>query len=281
MENILIVKSNGAKELFDQKKLTNSLQKSGASEEEITQTVEFVVKNLKGDMSTGDIYALAYKELKAHRKYNPNAIRYSLKRSVMELGPTGFPFEQFVARIFGEIGYQCQTGVFIQGKCIEHEVDILAYNDTEVICMEAKFHNEPHLKSDVKVALYVKARFDDLLGQDIKIGESYRKINKAVLITNTNFTDNAYQYVECSSTFELMSWNNPADKNILYYIETYNLYPVGIIPELSRKEIDQLVGQGILLCSDLKKNFKILDEIGIKKSKQEVILNTINSICNC
>jgi hypothetical protein len=90
-----------------------------------------------------------------------------------------------------------------------------------------------------------------------------------------------YQYVECNGTYELLSWNNPDDKNILYYIETYDLYPVGIIPELSKKEIELLVGQGILLCSDLKKNFQILDKINVKKSKQETILNTINSICNC
>jgi hypothetical protein len=281
MADILIVKSNGTKESFNKEKLIRSLQKSGASEEEIQQTVQFVVKNIKTDMSTGDIYALAYKDLKAHRRHNPNAIRYSLKRSVMELGPSGFPFEQFVARIFETIGYTCKTGLFVQGKCIEHEVDIVAYNQTELICMEAKFHNEPHLKSDAKVALYVKARFDDLLGQKIQIGDTHRTITRGILVTNTNFTDTVYQYVECNGTYELLSWNNPDDKNILYYIETYDLYPVGIIPELSKKEIELLVGQGILLCSDLKKNFQILDKINVKKSKQETILNTINSICNC
>lgn len=281
MADFVITKNNGEKELFAEDKLVRSLQRSGATEDEIKVTAASVRKKLKPNMTTGDIYALAYKTLNSFKKRNPNAIRYSLKRSVMELGPTGFPFESFVARIFTELGYTCTTGITLPGRCIEHEVDIFAYNETDVICMEAKFHNEPHLKSDAKVALYVKARFDDLIGQKIKIGEDYRHINKGILVTNTGFTDTASQYASCVGTFELMGWNDHAEKSILRYIEKYNLYPIGVIPELSRKEIDLLVGRGILTCNDLKKNTMIMEEIGIGRSKQAVILETIDSICKC
>lgn len=281
MEDIVIVKSNGAEEVFDEKKLIRSLKKSGASIEEIEQTVAFVVSNLKSEMTTSDIYALAYKNLNSHKERNPNAIRYSLKNSVMELGPTGFPFEKFVARIFNELGYKTATGAMVQGHCIEHEVDVLAYNATEVICIEAKFHNEPHLRSDTKVALYVKARFDDLIGQTIKLGEEHRNITKGMLITNTNFTGTAHHYASCAGTYDLMSWNKPEEKNLLSYIEEFKLYPIGVIPELSQKEINLLVEKNILTCADLNKNPQILDEIEMKKAKQEVVLETIKEICNC
>jgi hypothetical protein len=281
MSDIVILKSNGKEEVFNEKKLIRSLQKSGAMEEDVTQTVSYVKSKLKKNMSTGDIYALAYKNLKSNKEKNPNAIRYSLKKSVMELGPTGFPFEKFVARIFKEMGYEAKTGVIVQGNCIEHEVDVFAYNDTDVICIEAKFHNEPHLRSDTKVALYVKARFDDLVGQKIQIGETYRHITRGILITNTNFTDTAYQYVACTKKYDLISWNKPNKENLLYYIETYHLYPIGVIPELSQKEIDLLVERDILTCLDLKNNFHMLDEIGIRKSKQDTILEVVTEICNC
>ncbi len=281
MPDLVIIKSNGQKELFDPKKLIRSLQNSGADQEEVDQTVKYVLTKLKPSMSTGDIYALAYRTLNSYKKRNPNAIKYSLKRSVMELGPTGFPFEKFVARIFNQLGYECKTGITIQGHCIEHEIDIFAYNTEEVICMEAKFHNEPHLKSDAKVALYVKARFDDLIGQKIKIGDDHRAITRGILVTNTGFTDTVSQYVSCLGAFEIMSWNGHEEKSILRYIEKYNLYPIGVIPELSKKEIESLVELDILLCTDLKNNQHAMDKIGIKKSKQQLILETIESICNC
>lgn len=281
MPDFVIKKSNGDKEFFDREKLIRSLRHAGASEEEIEQTVIYVLSKLKSNITTGDIYSLAYKNLNARKKNNPNAIRYSLKRSLMELGPTGFPFEKFVAKIFNQLGYECKTGVTIQGHCIDHEVDIFAYNSKEVICMEAKFHNEQHLKSDAKVALYVKARFDDLIGQEVKIGDALRKITKGILVTNTGFTDTVSQYVSCIGTFELMSWSEPRDKSILEYIEKYNLYPVGIIPELTKKEIDLLIEREILTCNDLKNNISSLNSIGIKGSKQAQIIETMDSICKC
>lgn len=279
MSDIVVVKSDGTEESFSEDKLIRSLRKSGASEEEISNTVIFIKKKIRPGISTGEIYALAYKELNSHRKRNPNAIRYALKNSVMELGPSGFPFERFVARIFNELGYQTQTGVMVKGHCIEHEVDVFAHNDTDVICIEAKFHNEPHLRSDTKVALYVKSRMDDLKGQKVKIGEEYRHITKGILVTNTNFTDTAHQYVSCVGTFELMSWNKPHDKNLLSYIEEFKLYPIGVVPELSQKEIDMLVELEILTCADLNKNPEVLDQIEVRKAKQEVIMDTVREIC--
>lgn len=280
MSDIAIIKSNGEKEVFNDKKLIRSLTKSGATEEEIHYTVSFVKKKLKEGMSTGDIYALAYKNLNSHKKRNPNAIRYSLKKSIMELGPTGFPFERFIARIFKELGYQTTTGIMVQGHCIEHEIDILAHNGIDVVCIEAKFHNEPHLRSDTKVALYVKSRFDDLIGQKIKIGDEYKHITKGMLVTNTNFTDTAHHYASCVGTYDLMSWNKPKEKNLLSYIEEFKLYPIGVVPELSQKEINLLVERDILTCTDLHINPQILNDIEMKKSKQEIILDMIKEICN-
>ena len=281
MSDIQVLKSNGTLESFDEQKLIRSLQKSQASEEEILSAVAFVKENLKPNIPTSDLYALAYKTLNTQKKHNPHAIRYALKRSVMNLGPTGFPFERFIARIFEEMGYICDIGVTISGKCIDHEVDIFAHKDKEVICIEAKFHNEPHLKSDTKVALYVKARFDDLLNQKVTVNNNEYVVNKAILITNTTFTDTAHNYVTCVGTFELLSWSRPKEKNLLSYIEELNLYPVTVVPELTKKEIEFLVEQNILTCSDLKKNPNILDQVNIKPNRKKSIIETLSQVCNC
>lgn len=280
MSGITIVKSTGEEEIFNEEKLIRSLEKSGANEEEINRTVRFVKSKLRMNMSTGNIYSLAYKNLNSYKKSNVNAVRYSLKKSVMELGPTGFPFEKFIARIFVQMGYRCKTGVMVKGNCIEHEVDIFAYNAQEVICIEAKFHNEPHLRSDTKVVLYVKSRFDDLINQNIMIGDDLRKITKGILITNTNFTDTAQYYVNCVNTFQLMSWNKPRDESLLFYIEKHKLYPIGVVPELSQKEMLQLIENDIITCIDLKNNPSILEKIGMRNAKRQIVIKTINEICN-
>lgn len=280
MQDIVILKSTGVSEVFNEEKLIKSLEKSGASETEIEQTVRYVKSKLRNNMTTEDVYSLAYKNLNSIKKRNPNAIRYSLKKSVMNLGPTGFPFEKFIARIFRELGYSAKNGVVVQGHCIEHEIDIFAYDNKDVICIEAKFHNESHLRSDTKVALYVKSRFDDLIGQKIQIGNHERIITRGILITNTNFTDTAHNYVSCVNTFELISWNRPKEKSLLNYIETYKLYPIGVIPELSSREITQLINNDILTCIDLQRNFVILEKIGMRRSKQEIIIDIVNKICN-
>lgn len=279
MTVIQIIKSNGEVELFDENKLIHSLQKSQATQEEISHTLNVIKSKLKSNMTTSDLYSLAYKTLNTIQKHNPNAIRYSLKRSVMNLGPTGFPFERFVARIFEQMGYSCETGLMFAGHCIEHEIDVFAYNGADAICIEAKFHNEPHLKSDAKIALYIKARFDDLLGARVIHNKKEYTINKGILITNTNFTDTVHNYAECVKTFELLSWNKPKDKNLLHYIETYNMYPITVIPGMTKKEIAYLVDNNILTCLDLKNNKTILEKVGIRKSRQDAILTITDQIC--
>lgn len=280
MSQIIITKSNGDEEFFDESKLIRSLKKAQATDAEVEHVVQYIKSKLRKNISTTDIYSLAKRALLTYQKRNPNGIRYSLKQSVMDLGPSGFPFEQFVARMYVEMGYQCQVGVMVQGKCIQHEVDVLASSDTEVICIEAKFHNESYMKSDTKVALYVKSRFDDLIGQDILINNKTKKITQGVLATNTNFTNSARQYVDCSVTYGLLSWNKPVDNSLLDYIEKYNTYPITVIPDLTKREILLLLERGIVICSDLKDNHKIFDELKIKSKRKSSILKTVSQICS-
>ena len=185
-----VIKRNGELEEFDKEKFTSSLAKSGFTEEEISKAFEEVTENLHKGITTDEIYVQALEILQKESESVEPVIKYSLKKAILELGPSGFPFEQLISRLYEEEGYKVQTGVMLSGKCIDHEMDVIAYNDTELILIEAKFHNDPHIKSDTKVALYVKARYDDLLDSVFEIDGKERKVTKALLITNTSFTNN-------------------------------------------------------------------------------------------
>ena len=165
----LITKMNGEQEPFNPEKLDRSLARAGASADIRKRIVQHTVETIHDGITTQKIYQHAFDLLRTEER-KPVAARYSVKRAVLDLGPSGFPFEQFVAAIFESMGYtDVQTGVAAQGKCAPHEVDVMAKHQGKHIAAEVKFHNSLGTKTDLKVALYVKARFDDLTN---KLGEA-------------------------------------------------------------------------------------------------------------
>ncbi|MBX4199229.1 restriction endonuclease [Candidatus Parcubacteria bacterium] len=211
-----VVKANGVREAFDVSKLRASLINSGASDTDTEKVVSHIEAELHESMSTGEIYKHAFeylKELNVHTAHS-----YSLRRAVMKLGPTGFPFEKLVAEIYKERGYEAVVDQVVMGKCVPHEVDVVAWNDDELIMMEAKYHNEQGTKSDLKVILGVKARWDDLKHGEFDYGNKTRKLTRGVLITNTKFSSTAIQYGKCED-LDMIGWNYPEKGNLQEMIE--------------------------------------------------------------
>jgi len=156
-----IIKESGEIENFDEGKLINSLLKARATNELVEEIVAHIKTELKEGMGTDQIYKHASFLLK--KKSRKVEISYSLKRAVLDLGPSGFPFEKFIGEILREKGFKVINNLLIKGRCAEHELDVLAYNENKLITAEAKFHNSLGVKSDLKTALYVKAKFDDFV----------------------------------------------------------------------------------------------------------------------
>ena len=159
--HIFVTKADGEQEIFDPAKLEHSLALSGASTTMRAKVLAHVLRELKPGMMTEEIYRHAFDILR-REEVTPVAARYSIKRAVFALGPSGFPFEQFLAEVFRGHGWKAQTGVALNGRCAPHEVDVLAEKDGKRIGIEAKFHNDPGGKTDIKDALYVHARYEDL-----------------------------------------------------------------------------------------------------------------------
>src|SRR3989344_563958 len=157
---IFITKTSGEQELFNESKLQYSLERSGAPSNLAAKIVGRTKRDLRPGAKTTDIYRKAFNLLQ--KTNHPIAARYSLKKSLIDLGPTGFPFEKIIKEILELKGYRCETDKILQGKCVSHEIDVFAQKNSETIITECKFHNQLGIKTDVKVALYVKARFEDI-----------------------------------------------------------------------------------------------------------------------
>lgn len=260
-QNLLITKGDGTKESFDTEKLRQSLFKSGASAQTAEQIISHVEKEVQKDSTTSELYRHAFFLL--HKLEKKAAFNYSLRRAIMELGPTGFPFEKYVAHIFRERGFTTLTGQMVHGGCVEHEVDIVAWNEEKLIMAEAKFHNESGVKTDLKVALYVKARFDDLREETFFYGHR-RALDEGWLITNTKFTTTAIAYGMCKG-LTMIGWNFPDKGNLRDMIADANLHPITSLTTLTRGQMAQIISRGMVLCKELVGHHDLLREIGLSE----------------
>lgn len=274
--SFIVRKADGATENFEAQKLLRSLKKAGAEEGDARDIVHSIEAELAKEahsndmLTTHEIYAHAFSRLRALKR--PLAARYSLKRAVSELGPSGFPFESYLAELFKKDGYETRTDQIVKGGCTEHEVDVVMTKDGVTTYVEAKFHNSPGFKSDLKVALYVKARMDDI----VAAGHSNVR---GLLATNTKFTDRAVEYAQCQQ-MELLSWDYPQGATLHERIEKARLYPVTALTSLSRREKTALLEAKIVLCHELLGKTDALSAAGVAGHKAEVILEEASALCS-
>lgn len=275
--SVTITKADGTTEYYKVEKLRRSLRRAGADSEEINAIVSDVDKILYDGIRTQEIYRHAFALLRDSKP--PAAARYSLRRALFNLGPTGFPFESFLARLFETEGYTTKTGTMLQGACVAHEIDLAAYTDAHSFIAEAKFHARPGIKSDLQVAMYSYARFLDL--QNVRIcAEDVCGISEFWLITNTKFTSTAERYAECVG-LKLLSWDYPKRNNLHDRIQRSGVYPVSILQTISTAQIETLIDRGLILCRDVIEHQSLLRHLHLSKRKQEALLAEVRDICEC
>jgi hypothetical protein len=277
MQVVEITKADGTREAFAREKLLHSLRRAGASDSASERIAQEIEADLQDGAPTSAIYKSAFEKLKAYE--HTAAPRYSLKRAVFALGPTGFPFEDFVAEIFRAHGYTAETRIMRDGACTVHEVDVVAEKDGRRIAAEIKFHNNPGLRSDVKTALYVHARSKDVAAHPSQADSgAHGPIDEWWLITNTKFTTQAEDYGMCSG-LKMVSWSRPAPGNLQDLIESSGVHPVTCLTTLSQAEKRRLLDDNIVLCRSLRGHEATLRSIGFSEEKIQKTFEEVSSLC--
>ncbi len=206
---VKITKASGESVPFSENKLRHSLQRSGATDSQIDFVVDQVNDLLYEGIPTGKIYRKAYEMLR--KRSRSKAARYKLKKAIMELGPSGYPFEQFVGAIFEQQGFRSEVGVMVAGKCVAHEIDVLAHKNSKLILVECKFHNRPGVKCDVKVPLYIHSRFRDVVMS--RNGNTSGDRVEAGRKSHGNHKNDSSQYSHGSQdSHNIDSQKNPVDR---------------------------------------------------------------------
>jgi Holliday junction resolvase len=275
-ENIYIIKSSGEREAFSEDKLRGSLQRAKVSPELIDDIVRHLRSEIREGMSTSEIYRRAYAILKRHRR--SLAARYSLQKAILQLGPTGYPFEILVGEILKHEGFSVEISKVMSGRCVAHEVDVSAVKNNQHIIVECKFHNELGMKSDIKVALYVHARFEDISRAWSNTHAHKERLKEAWLVTNTRLTSDALKYANCVG-IKAIDWNYPPGESLSELVDQAGLHPVTSLTSLTREQKKQLMNSGIILCRELFDNPAVLTSIGTNGKKTASILKEIKELC--
>lgn len=257
---INVLKASGEYESYNEGKVRSSLKRAGADDELIEGIIKSLQPRLYDGIPTSKIYSYVFELLRKSKSHL--ASKYNLKRAIMKFGPTGYPFEQFIAGILQAYGYKVAVNKTVKGQCIDHEIDVIAEKNNRRFMIECKFHNHPGVKTDSKVALYVYARLLDLKGSNFQ---------QAWLVTNTKLTINARKYANCAG-LKIIAWDYPADFSLRFLIEKSNLHPITCLNSLSSSDKEKLLEANLVFCHDLiDKKINLLSEEKLKKAKSEVL----------
>jgi len=270
MSPVTIVKHSGDEELFSDEKLLVSLHRSGVGKDAARAILRQVKDRLYPGMKTKEIYKLANKLLrKSGRKFAAN---YSLKAAILNLGPTGFYFEKFVSHMFRAWGFDTEVDIVLPGKCVTHEVDVVAKRKDKTVLVECKFHNSPSKKNDIKTVLYIQSR-----RMDLETSEKCMKFDEFHIVSNTTFSKDAIQYADCMG-LQLLGLNSPGKQSFHDVVRKYDLHPITCLKRLRKRDRDLMLEEGIVLCKEILANKPYLKKIGLTEKEIRSITNEIKDI---
>jgi len=271
-----IVKHSGDIVEFNPTKLRQSLLKSGASHLVVDSILQTIQKEIYEGISTKQIYKMAFGLLK--KAANSHAARYNLKEAIRLLGPAGFFFEKYIARLFASEHYETQTNLILQGKCVSHEMDILIKKEQVISMVECKFHMGKDANSDVKVPMYILSRFNDLKDKQHTMFSGKESISKCWIVTNNRFTSDAIAFAKCSG-LNMLSWNYPENNNISTKNADNFLYPITCLTTLTLAEKEKLLILDIILVKEIINNSESLEKIGLTTNRIKNVLKEDSELC--
>ncbi len=265
-----IRKRSGDVEPYRERKLRSALRRVGLSPHDRDRIVHEVEQLLDGELSTAAIDKVVSRSLRHGPA--PCGARWNLRRALAELGPSGFPFERFVAELFAASGYRTGVGVRLQGRFIQHEVDVVAERQGERILCECKLLTRRDGKVDAKTALYVYGRAVDL--------DALRARTRFRLVTNGRFTGDAMRFGE-GMGLQLLGWDTPEGGGLRQLVEAVGVMPLTALVHLPPSAKARLLAAGHVLCRDLVSQPALLTTVGVQPAAARRVLDEAAAIMRC
>ena len=243
---VYVTKANGTRQLFDREKVVRTCLRVGASRRIADEVAGRVEDRLYDGISTSKILQLTFRLL---RNYKP-AIRHILDlRRGLSLMDSKPEFESFVQVLLARNGFEVAPNRIITGRCAEHEVDAIAKKDGVTFFVEAKHHVSYHTPTGLDESRIARAILEDVT-EGFELGRSSLRIDRAMIVTNTRYSEHAVRYGECRNILQI-GWRSPANLSLQNLIEEKNLYPLSCLRGLKNENRIKLVNSGIVLIEQL------------------------------
>jgi hypothetical protein len=264
----MVKKADGSLQPFDKDKIIKTCLRVGANMEIAEEIAEKIEAKTHNDIETGKILQMIFRHL---RKYRP-IIQHSVDlRKGLSLLPSKPDFERFVQIMLSEKGYKVTSNKIIRGRCTEHEVDAIASKDEVTYFVEAKHHSNYHTRTGLDESRIARAVLEDVT-EGGELGLNNLEIDRAMIVTNTKFSEHARQYGECRS-ISLIGWSYPPYQGLQDLIEKKKLYPITCLKKLKKETMMKLSSVGIVTMKQLVREAPI--ELARKTELERKILDTI------
>lgn len=247
---VIVKKASGRLEPYSREKIIRSSLRAGLNRNQAENVATEIERNLYDGIETREIYGMVLDAVRGHDSII--ATRYTLKRAMMSLGPSGFPFETFISKILEAYGYTTTLRSKIRGRCVDHEVDVIAEKKEggrlKRCMVECKYHNAAGIYTGLKEALYTYARFLDLgEGSQHNLSERF---DEAWLVSNTKCSYEAKTYAKCKG-LKVLAWNYPPRAGLEKLIQDKRLYPITIIEKVTGDQLERFSRANLMLVKDL------------------------------
>ena len=259
---VFVTKADGSKQLFDREKVAKTCLRMGADRRIAFEVADEVEARLYDGIPTRKVLQLIFRLLRKHKP----AIRHflDLKKglSLMNSKPE---FEKFVQVLLVHHGFEVSPNRILKGKCVGHEVDAIARKDGVTYFVEAKHHSNYHTPTGLDESRIARAVLEDV-AEGFALGKSDVKIDRAMIVTNTRYSEHARRYGKCRNILQI-GWSSPKTLGLQNMIEEKKLYPLSCIKGLNSETKMKLVNSGIVLIKQLleEEPSKLAEETGISR----------------
>ena len=265
---VFVTKADGSRQLFDREKIVRTCLRNGASRNIAEEIAGKIEAKLYNGIETKKILDMIFRLLRRHEPVVRHLV--DLRRGLSSMGPK--TFERFVQVLLGEHGYDVTPNQILRGRCVEHEVDAIAKKDGATYFVEVKHHSNNHAQTGLDDSRIARAVLEDVI-EGFELGLNNLKIDRAMIVTNTKFSEHAKRYGECRNILQI-GWSSPPYRGLQDLIEEKGLHPIACFRRLGRKETEKLAMAGIVLMKQLAdEDLKELQErTGIPRESLDLLV---------
>lgn len=243
---IQVRKADGRLEPFDRSKVVKTALNFGLDLEEAEAITDEVSKQVYDDIPTSKILSVI-KDLAV--KLRPELEHVRDLRDAISRMRSKPDFEEYVRFALRAVGYLVEPGRVLEGRCVSHEIDGVAFMGHEVLVVEVKHHVNPHTYTGLDTVLELWAALEDLQ-EGYRLGLHSYAFNSAILACNTKISLHAERYARCKG-IKYMGWKYPHAFALGDIVAKHRLYPITMLNSLSEGQVSSLGDSGIILLSQL------------------------------